>query len=136
MLECCLLYPELIAGVSGMAHGHGLWVQGVDLKEVAGCQLLKPVLCFAWFYQSSFFSYLGDSYCNTTDMAYSNCSSDDTQWQGYIAVNIVQFYLFAILTQNQIPLNYTLDFPVLLHHPRSAPRSLRKSSAADGFAFA
>ena len=80
-----MLHPELAAGVFGTAHAHGLRVEDVDLEEVAGCQLLKPVqvpspLHFAQFHRSPSFSDLADSYCNTIDMAYSNCTSDDIQW--------------------------------------------------------
>ena len=50
---------ELTTGVSGAACAHGLRVEGVNLDEVAGCQLLKPgpvppPLCFARFHQSPF----------------------------------------------------------------------------------
>jgi len=79
---------------------------------------------------------LDDSYCNTIDKAYSNYSSDDIQWQSYLAANIIQFHFLAILTQNQIPLRYTSEFPILLHHPPSAPRSLSKSNPVDSRTFA
>ena len=70
---------------------------------VLDCCMLQSVLVpsllhFTWFCQSSFFINLGDSYCNTIDIAYNNCSSDDTQWQGYIAINIIQFNSLAVLT--------------------------------------
>lgn len=42
-------------------------------------------------------------------MAYSIHSSDAIQY--YIAINIIQFKPLAVLTQNQIPLRYTSDFP-------------------------
>jgi len=35
--------PELMADVSGVALPHSLWVEDVDLDEVAGCQLLKTM---------------------------------------------------------------------------------------------
>ena len=106
---------------------------------VLDCCMLKPVLVplslrFARFHQSSFFINLGDAYCNTIDMAYSHHGSDDIQC--HIAINIMQFNLLAILTQNQIPWRYTSDFPILPHHPPSAPRSLSKSNPTDGFASA
>ena len=109
VLGCYMLHLELAAGVFGTAHTHGLQAEDVDLEEIVGRQLLKPVqvlspLHFARFHQSPSFSDLGDSYCNTTDMAYSDYSSDDIQWQGYLAINIIQFNLLAVLTQNQIPL--------------------------------
>jgi len=49
-----VLHPELVAGVSGAAHAHGLRVEDVHFEEVTGCQLLKPglvpsMLHFAWF---------------------------------------------------------------------------------------
>jgi len=37
-----MLRPELATGVSGVAHAHSLRAEGVNLDEVAGCQLLKP----------------------------------------------------------------------------------------------
>jgi len=57
VLDGHLLHPELAAGVSDVAHAHGLWVEDVGLEEVAGCQLLKPavvpsLLHFAPFHQS------------------------------------------------------------------------------------
>ena len=88
----------------------GLWCGGrVTLGAVGGwcvvldCCMLQSVLvpsllCFARFYQSSFFINLGDSSCNTVDIAYNNYSSDDTRWQGYIAINIIPFNLLAVLT--------------------------------------
>ncbi|OPJ78892.1 hypothetical protein AV530_017928 [Patagioenas fasciata monilis] len=77
VLDCCMLHQKLITGVSGVVHAYDLWVEDVNLEEVAGCQLLKPVLVpsslhFAWFHQSSFFSNLDDSYYNTIDIAYGN----------------------------------------------------------------
>jgi len=73
MLDGCMLHPELTAGVSGTTRAHGVWVEDVDLEEVAGCQLLKsgpvlPLLHFALFRQSPSFTSLGDSYCNTIDI--------------------------------------------------------------------
>ena len=58
LLDCGVLHLELAAGVSGTAHPHGLWVEGVDFKEVAECRLLKPVPVppsrhFAQFHESS-----------------------------------------------------------------------------------
>jgi len=79
---------------------------------------------------------MDDFYCDGVDMAYSNYSSDDIQWQGYLTSNIIQFNLLAVLTQNQIPMKYTLDFPILAHYPPNASRSLRKSNPMGGFAFA
>jgi len=57
VLDGHMLYPDLVAAVSGVAHAHSLQVKDVDLDEVAGCQLLKPgpvpsPLHFAWFHQS------------------------------------------------------------------------------------
>ena len=103
VLDCCILHPGLAAGVFGMACAHGLQVEDVDLEEVAGHQLLKPIqvpslLHFAQFHQSPSFSDLGDSYCSTIDMIYSNCSSDDIERQGYLAINIIQYNTLAILT--------------------------------------
>jgi len=77
LLDGRLLHPELTAGVSAVAHAHGLWVEVVDLAEVAGCQLLKPglillALLFARFHQSLFFIDHGDSYCNIIDMSCNN----------------------------------------------------------------
>jgi len=86
MLDGRMLHLELMAGVSGTGYAHSLRVEITSLEEVAGCQLLMPDLFpsplhFAWFYQSSSFINLDDSYCNTIDMAYSNYSTDDIQWQ-------------------------------------------------------
>jgi len=136
-----MLHPEVMAGVSGVAHGHGLHTEVVDLHEGAGHQLLKtgPVpspLHFAWFHESPFFISLGDSYCNTIDIACNNYCTDDIQWQGYSAINIMQFNLLALLPQNQILMRYTSDFFILLHHPPGAPRSLSKSNPVDRFIFA
>ena len=60
VLDGCVLHLELVAGISGMAQAHDLWVEDVNLNEVAGCQLLKPgpvlsLLYFAQFHQSSSF---------------------------------------------------------------------------------
>ena len=70
---------------------------------VSDCCMLKSVLVpsllyFAQFYQTSFFINLDDSYCNTVDITYNNYSNDDIQWQGYIAINSIQFNLLAVLT--------------------------------------
>ena len=96
-------HPELADGVFGEAHAHSLRVEDVDLEEVAGHQLLKPVqvpslVHFARFHRSSFFINLGDCNCNTVDTACNNYSSDDIQWQGYLAINIIPFNSSAILT--------------------------------------
>jgi len=69
--------PELVAGVSGAAFAHNLWVEDVDLDEVVGCQLLKPgpvplLLCFAKFHQSPSFISLGDSECNILYITYNS----------------------------------------------------------------
>jgi len=79
-----MLHPELVAGVSGMTHAHSLRVEDVNLEEVAGCSLLKPVifpsaLHFAQFHQSSSFINLGGSHCNTIHVAHNTYSSDDIQ---------------------------------------------------------
>ena len=141
MPDCCMLHLELVAGLFGVAHAHGLWVEDIDLEEFAGHQLLKPVqvpspLHFTRFHQSSAFIDLGDSYCNTIDVAYGNCSNDDIQWLQYSSMYIIHFNSLAILTQDQTPLRHTLNFPILPHHPPSAPRSWSKSNPVDGFAFA
>lgn len=103
MLNHCMLHPEPAAGVSGMAQAHGLQVE--DLEEVIGHQAPAAQATFgsattvlALFYPSSFSIDLGDSYCNIIAMTYSTYSSDDIQWQGYIAINIIQFNSLAILT--------------------------------------
>lgn len=44
VLNHCMLHPEPAAGVSGMAQAHGLQVEDLDLEEVVGHQLLKPLL--------------------------------------------------------------------------------------------
>ena len=79
-----LLHLELMADVSGAACAHSLQVGDVNLGEVGGCQLSKsgPVLSplhLARFHQSLSFISLGDSYCNTFDIAYNYYSSDDIQ---------------------------------------------------------
>ena len=70
---------------------------------VLDCCMLQSVLDpsllhFAQFCQSSFFINLGDSYCNTIDIAYNNYNNNEIQWQGYIAINIIQFNSLAVLT--------------------------------------
>lgn len=67
-----------------------------------------------------FFINLYKFYCNTVDMAYSNHSTDDLQY--YIANNITEFKSQALLSQNQTPLRYPLEFPILLHYSSTAPR--------------
>jgi len=57
LLDGHMLHLELVASVFGAAHDHSLWFEDVDLKEVAGRQLLKPglilsALHLAWFHQS------------------------------------------------------------------------------------
>jgi len=74
-----MLHLQLVAGVSGMAHAHSLWFEDVDLKKIAGCQLLNPGLVssqlhFARLLLSSSFFNLVVSYCNTIDMTCSNIS--------------------------------------------------------------
>ena len=61
-----MLHLELVTGVSGAARAHGLWIENVNVDEVAGCQLLKPgpvpsLLCFAGFCQSPSSISLDDS---------------------------------------------------------------------------
>ena len=85
VLGDCMLRPEVMAGLSGMACAHSLWAEGAKLQEVAGRQLLKqgpvpPLLHFVHFHQSPSFISLGDSYCNTIDKAYSDYSGDDMRW--------------------------------------------------------
>ena len=41
VLDGHMLHSELTAGVSGVAHAHSLQVEGINLDEVSGCQLLK-----------------------------------------------------------------------------------------------
>jgi len=135
VLDCCMLHLKLAAALSAAAHGHSLWVEDVNLQEAAGHQLLKSglvpsLLHFSRFHQSSSFISLGDSYCSTIDMSYSNYSTDGIQWQCYLAINI-KLNLLAILTRKQIPSRDTLDFPIILQHSPSAPRSLSKSSPVD-----
>jgi len=84
VLDGRMLHPELVAGVSDMAHAHHLQVEDVDFDKFTGPQLLKtgPVpslLHFAWFHQSPSFISLGDSYCNTIDIACNNYCTDDIQ---------------------------------------------------------
>lgn len=43
MLDCCKMHPVLGAGESDMACARNLQVKDVDLEEVTGHQLLKPV---------------------------------------------------------------------------------------------
>ena len=70
---------------------------------VLDCSMLKSILVlsllhFTWFYQISFFVNLSDSHCSTIDIAYNNYNNKDIQWQDYIAINIIQFNLLALLT--------------------------------------
>jgi len=128
-----MLHLELGADVSGAARAHSLQAEDVDFEEIAGCQLkpspVQSLMCSARFLQSPSFFCLGDSSCDTSDITYNNYSSDNRQYHGYLAVNIIQFHLLTILAQNQIPKRYTSDFPILLHQPPDAPRSLSKSKA-------
>lgn len=62
-------------------------------------------------------------------MAFNNRGSDDLQY--FIANSIIQFKSFTVLTQNQIPLRYTSDFPILLCYPPSAPSSLSECNPVD-----
>ena len=43
--------------------------------------------------------------------------------------------LLTALPQHQIPLWYTLNIPIFLHHPPSGPRSLGKNSSTERFAL-
>jgi len=77
VLDNCMLLSGAYGCVSGTVCAHSLQAEDVDLHDVAGHQLLMPGLVpssphFAWFHQSSPFISLGDSYCNTIDMAYNN----------------------------------------------------------------
>jgi len=121
VLDGCTPHLELVVGVSGTAHTCSLWVEDLSL-EVAGCQLLKPgpvssLLHFARFHQSPSFINFDDSYRNTIDMAYSNCSSDEIRWQGYLTINITQFNLLAVLTQKSNPFEIHVGVP----HPSTSP---------------
>lgn len=87
------------------------------------CAVLSKFICH----------YLGDSYCDTISVTCSNLLCDYVQY--YTAINIIQFKSRVILT-HQIPVKYTLDFPILQHYPPSVPRSLSKRNPTDGFAFA
>jgi len=76
VLDFCMLHPELAADT------HGLQVEDVNVKEVAGHLLLNPGLIpsplhLAQFHQSSCLINLDDSCCSTIVMAHSNYSSDD-----------------------------------------------------------
>lgn len=84
VLNCCMLRPKSPAGESGKALAHGLPVEDVNSKEAAVWQFLKLLLVpkplhFAQFHQSSIFTDLDDSYCNTIDVADSNYTSDEIQ---------------------------------------------------------
>lgn len=64
---------ELEAGVSGIAHDHDLWVEAVDLEEIAGLYLMKtvqvpPVMTLPWFHQIPSLVDLSNSYHNTIGM--------------------------------------------------------------------
>jgi len=138
MVACCIQSSRLVylAWPVPMVCG----VEDVVLNKVAECQLLKrgPValsLCSARFHQSPSSISLGDSFYDTTDITY-NYSSDNRQQQGHLTVNTIQYKLLIILAQNQIPMRYTSDVPILSHYPPGASRSLSKSSPADGFTFA
>jgi len=90
----CLLHPKLTADVSDTAHAYGLRIEDVDLDEVSGCELLKPgpvpsSLCSARFHQRPSFISMGDSYCDTTGITYNNYSSDNRQWQCYLAIKFI-----------------------------------------------
>ena len=43
--------------------------------------------------------------------------------------------LLIPLSHHQIPLWHTMNIPIFLHHPPSAPRSLGKNSSAKRFAL-
>lgn len=77
-----------------------------------------------WFHKNSFFFNLCDSYCKTIDKVYSNHSTEDMQY--YVVIHILQFKSLAILTQCQIPLRYTPDFPILLHYLISVTKVLEQ----------
>ena len=73
VLDGHMLYSELAAGVSGVAHAHDLRIEDVDFDEIAKCQLLKPdpvpsLLHFVRCHQSPSFIGLGDSCSNTIDI--------------------------------------------------------------------
>jgi len=55
VFDCHTLHLELTAGVSGVARVHGLWVEGINLKEVTSQELLKSVLILPLFSVSSTF---------------------------------------------------------------------------------
>lgn len=120
-------------GPSPRSAGWRSWSWGSCWAPAAQAAFGSATAALALFYPSSFSIDLSDSYCNIIAMTYSNYSSDDIQWQDYIAINIIQFNSLAILAWSQIPLRYTLDFPILLHHPPSSPRSLDKSNRMGGF---
>lgn len=66
------------------------------------------------------------SYCNNVDEVYNNHSNYYMQY--YVVVSIIQLKLLTVLTQHQITLRCTVDIPILLRYPPSAPKSLSKSS--------
>ena len=92
------------------------------------------LLGFHWKSPSLF--NLDDSYYDNTRTTYNNYNSDN-RVTGLFNNNFIQFiYLLTIFTQNQIPMRYTSDFPILPHYPPGTPRSLRKSNPTDRPAFA
>ena len=113
----------------------GGWCVALDCCMLRSV-LVPSLLHLAQCHQNSFFINQSNSYCNTIDIAYHKRDNDDIQRQDYIAINVVEFSPLAVLTQNQMPLRHTSDFPILPHHPPSAPRSLSKSNPTTGFAFA
>jgi len=128
---CCIRSSQLVCLARPMPTVCGLKMTIWRRWLGTASGLVPSLLHFARFHR---FINLGDSCCNT--VAYSSWSSDDVRSQGYLAINIVQFNSLAILTQNQIPLRCTLDFPGLPHHPPGAPRYLSKSNPTDGFTSA
>ena len=138
-LDRHVLHLELPAGVFGMAHVHVCGMKMSVLWKLLGISCWSQ---FSYYHCCTLLGFVNIHssliWVTLTAIAFiwhiATNGSDDTQY--YIAINIILFKLLAILTQYQIPLRYTSDFPILLHHPPSAPRSLSKTNPTDGFAFA
>lgn len=129
VLDCCMLDPEHIAGLSGT----------VCQLKMSTLRKLLDASCWSqsWFHHhctwfgcikvhSSSERYL----LSTVWMTYS------IKWQLPVAINIIQFKSCSLLKKNQIPLRNTSDFSILQCWLQSAPGSLSKSNPMDGFVFA
>lgn len=80
MSGCCKLHPDIKAGASGTAHSHGLQEEDVDSEETGRHKLMKSAGVPSLLHLTRFKS--------------------PSLIDFYLVINITQFNLLAVFTQN------------------------------------